>query len=53
MLKLHIQDVEGGSLHPSNNPGAGKYEATKGFGSLGMAKTFSGRLPYDDIGRRL
>ena len=49
MLKLHIQDVEGGRLHPSQNPSPGAYEATPGFGTLGMNKTFSGILPFDTI----
>lgn len=49
MLKLHIQDVEGGRLNPSQNPSPGAYEATKGFGTLGMNKTFSPKLPYDEI----
>lgn len=53
MLKLHIQDVEKGTLHPSNNPGAGTYEATKGFGTLGTMKSFHKKLSYHDIGRRL
>lgn len=49
MLKMHIQDVEAGRLHPSQNPSPGAYEATKGFGTLGMNKTFSPKLPYDEI----
>lgn len=46
MLKLHIQDVEGGRLNPSQNPSPGDYEATKGFGTLGEKKSFSPKLPY-------
>ena len=49
MLKLHIQDVEAGRLNPSQNPSPGAYEATEGFGKLGMNKTFSAKLPYDEI----
>ena len=49
MLKLHIQDVEAGRLNPSQNPSPGAYEATKGFGTLGDKKSFSSKLPYDQI----
>ena len=53
MMKLHIQDVEGGSLHPSKNPGAGQYEATPGFGTLGLKKSFHKKLGYHELPLRL
>jgi len=49
MLKVHIQDVEAGRLNPSQNPSPGAYEPTKGFGTLGMNKTFSPKLPYEGL----
>ena len=54
MLKLHIEDIIAckDTLNPAANPGPGKYEATKGFGTLGMNKTFSAKLPYEGLGLR-